>query len=104
MIEKNILDWMDINDSIQKIDIYNSKFLLPIFTSSYLNSRYNGILNLFFFISIVMFFFQVWELNITKTNTSGDGILNILDYIKKIFLLRDVVKNSFTYILVLTIV
>jgi hypothetical protein len=41
MIEKNILEWLEINDSIQKLDVYNNKISFFIYKTNYLFSRYS---------------------------------------------------------------
>ena len=38
MIEQNILKWLELGDSIQKVDIYNKKFNLLIYKVNYILS------------------------------------------------------------------
>ena len=39
MIEKNIIEWLEIGDSIQRLDVYNKESMF-IFQINYLFSQY----------------------------------------------------------------
>ena len=102
MIEENILEWIELGDTIQRIDLYDSK-KSSYFKINYLLLEYSNIPLYFYLLVIFLFFAQIWEINMLKVNTEGDGILEILKYLEKIFLLRELITNNTLYIILLTI-
>ena len=98
MIEENILEWIDLGDSVQKIDLYNEN-KNTLFQISYLLQQYSSISLYFYLFLIFLFFAQIWEINIIKVDTEGDGILEIIKYLEKVFLLRDLITNNAILIL-----
>ena len=105
MIEENIIEWLELGDAIQKINIYNGKYFLYLFRANYLLNKYSNFSDYFYIIFIWIFFFQIWELNILKINVEGDGFLEILKYLEKVFLLINlkVDRTSFILLLIFTI-
>ena len=97
MIEQNILKWLELGDSIQKIDVYNRKYTLFIFKVNYLLSKYINFSLYFHIIIILLFFGQIWELNSAKIKVEGDGILEIINYLQKIFLFEKIINNGITF-------
>jgi len=91
MIEKNILEWLEVSDSIQKLDVYNNKSSLFVHKTNYLLSRYSHFSQSFYLFLYFIFFAQIWELNLLKVEVKGDIILEIIKYIEKIlFIPQDV--------------
>ena len=72
MIEKNILEWLGVGDSIQKLDVYNNKSSIFLFKTNYLFSRYSHFSQCFYFFLYLIFFAQIWELNLLKVEVKGD--------------------------------
>ena len=96
-MEENILNWLEVGDAIQKLDVYNKKFRTAFFKICYNTSR-NLYFSFYFQIFlIIVFFAQIFELNLTKTNTENDKILSILSSIKQILLFEKIVDNDETY-------
>ena len=97
MIEQNILKWLELGDSIQKIDVYNRKYTLFIFKVNYLLSKYINFSHYFHIIVVLLFFDQIWELNLSKIEVEGDDILEVIKYLEKIFLFEKIINNGITF-------
>jgi hypothetical protein len=97
MIEENIIEWLEISDTIQKIDIYNGKNPPFLFKINFLLSQYGQFSEYFYLFVIFLYFAQIWELNILKINVEEDGILEIIHYLKNIFLLQDLITDNKTF-------
>ena len=65
MIEANILEWIELGDSIQRIDLYNKK-KNTIFKASYLLLQYGEYSQFFYLFIILLYFGQIWEMNLLK--------------------------------------
>ena len=104
MIEENIIEWLQLGDLIQKIEIYNSKYFQLLFKANYLLSQYGNFSEYIYLIFIFLFFAQIWELNLLKINVEGDGLLEILKYLEKIFLFRELIINIQIYILFIILI
>jgi len=87
MIEKNILEWLEVSDSIQKLDVYNNKTSYFIYKTNYLFSRYSHFSQNFYLFLYLIFFAQIWELNLLKVEVKGDLILEIIKYLENILLI-----------------
>ena len=67
MIESNIIEWIDFNDSIQIVDIYSKKNLLILFgvLRSLLKNKYLPLsINIFL---IIIYFLQICSISISFT-------------------------------------
>ena len=105
MIEQNIIEWLELGDSVQKLDLYNKRNI-SFYIMNYLLSQFSHFSEVFYLIVLILYFFQIWELNISKLDVSGDGILKVIKYIENIFLFNKIINGNDTlYIifLVLTI-
>ena len=102
MIEQNILDWIELGDSIQKMDLYKKN--LSIFRLFYNLSQQNRFsVNFYCFINF-MFFGQIFALNLFGLNDiKGDLLLETIDYFKNIFLIEDLIKNRRSFVIILSI-
>ena len=104
MIEQNIIEWLELGDSIQKIDLYTGKNSNFFFKANYLLSQYSQFSEYFYIVMIFLFYVQIWELNILNINVEGDGILEILKYLNKIFLINNLVVDKKTFIIFIIII
>jgi len=103
MIEENIIEWLEISDTIQKIDIYNGKNPSALFKANYLLTQHGQFSEYFYLLVIFLYFAQIWELNILKINVEEDGILEIMLYLKKVFLLQDLIYDNKTFAILFVI-
>ena len=104
MIEENIIEWLEISDTIQKIDIYNGKNPPFLFKISYILSQYGQFSEYFYLLVIFLYFAQIWELNILKINVEEDSILEIMQYLKNIFPFQNLITDnkSFAFLFIIT--
>jgi len=102
MIEKNIIEWLELGDSIQKIDIFDKNRMILLFKGNYLLTKHNNLSQNFYLFVIVIFFAQIWEINLLRCNIEGDKILEIIKYFKNIFLFQYLTNNN-TILLIFTI-
>ena len=93
MIEQNIIEWLELGDSIQRLDLYTKKSVV-FFIMNYLLSQFSHFSEIFYFFIILLFFIQIWELNIVKINVEGDSILKIIKYLEKIFLFHKIINDN----------
>ena len=102
MIEQNILDWIELGDSIQKMDLYKKN--LSIFQLFYhISQQSHFSLYIYCFINF-MSFAQIFCLNLYVLNdVKGDLILEVIDYFKNIFLIEDLIKNPKTFTILLSL-
>ena len=103
MIENNIVKWLELGDSIQKLEIYNKGFSAFIFYMYYLLSKHVHFSEYFHIFLMFLFFAQIWELNIVKVNTEGDKFLEIVKYLEKIFLFQKMISDGKTLKLILNL-
>ena len=102
MIEQNILDWIELGDSIQKMDLYKKN--LSIFQLFYnISQQSHFSIYIYGFINF-MYFAQILALNLFALNDiKGDLILEVIDYFKNVFLIEDLVENQKTFTILLSI-
>jgi len=97
MIESNIIEWLNFGDSIQTLDIYSkSKYILFFgFFRALIQNK-----NLPVYIDIIFMsisFFQLWTMSIIHVQSEEDIILEIINYVKKVTTLSEIITNSPTY-------
>ena len=93
MIEQNILNWLELGDSIQKIDVYNRKYTLFIFKMNYILSRHLNFSKYFYIIIIILFFGQIWALNLQKVEVEGDYVLEAIKNLEKILIFQKLINK-----------
>ena len=103
MIEQNIIEWIELDDSIQKLDLYNKRGL-SFLTINYLLSQYNNFSEFFYFIIVILFFLQIIELNIAKIDLTEDNFLKVVKFFERIFLFHKLIKNNNTAYIILLII
>jgi len=94
MIEENIIEWLELGDSIQKIDIFDKNKMKIFFKGNYLLTKHNNFSQNFYLFVIVIFFAQIWEINLLRCDIEGDKILGIIKYFKNIFLFQYLTNNN----------
>ena len=102
MIEQHIIEWIELGDSIQKIELYNERSI-TFYEMNYLLSQYNNFSEYFYFFIIILYFLQIWELNIETLDENGDCIMQILKYIQKAILFHKFVNDDTTFLIFLSI-
>ena len=102
MIESNVIEWLDFGDSAQNIDIYSrtkTLFFFRFFRGVIKNKPFPILINILF---MILFFFQIWTLNIISVPSKDDLILDIFDYLKRVIAFYDLIIDELTYRKILT--
>ena len=102
MIEQNIIEWLELGDSVQRLDLYNKKSI-TLFIMNYLLSSFSHFSEAFYLFILILYFFQIIELNISNLDISGDGILNAIKYLEKIFLFNKMIEGNNTLYIILLV-
>ena len=99
MIEERIIEWIDLGDTMQKIDIYQKKRLLYFFKFHYLLIKHGIASEIVDIIFQFIFFLQIINLSCVNIESKNDLILEILKYIEEIILPQKVIINSKSYLI-----
>ena len=102
-MEESILKWLEVSDTIQKLDVYNNRFRLNWFKLFYNISKNMYFSEYLHYILIIVFFAQIWELNIVDIKIEKDRLLEILNYLKPIFLFEKVITSDKTFQILLIV-
>ena len=97
MIESNLIEWLDFGDSTQNLDVFSKRKLIPFFRFfKYIlkNGTFPKELNIFF---IFLSFLQICSLSLINVSAEKEFLLDILNYIKSISLLYEVISSSLSY-------
>ena len=97
MIESNIINWIDLSDSMQFLDVYGHKRWLKFFDIMRILVGYKTFSLFFFIILKVFFFFQILLLSLVNTPKESDSAIMILKYIEKVLLIQELITNKKTY-------
>ena len=86
MIEERIIDWLDLGDSVQKIDLYERPKLLKYFQNQHLLLKHGINSVTFDIIFYIIYFLQIICLSTININEKDDIILEVVKYFEKIIL------------------
>ena len=103
MIESNIIEWLDFDESIPILDAYSNKgklFFFKFFKSLLKNRNYPLILNIIF---LLLYFVQIWLLSIFLFSTKEENILGRLNYLKQVIIFFDLITQE-NYVKVFAII
>ena len=104
MIEEKIIEWLDLGESVQTIDIYKKKKLLNFFKFFNLLVRHGIISEIVDIIFQILFFLQIINLSIVNIEPKNDLILQIIKYIENIIIPHKIIKDSNSYIIVSAVI
>ena len=99
MIEERILEWIDLGDSIQIIDIYQKKKLLYFFKYYYLLLKHGIVSEIADIIFQCIFFLQIISLSAVNIQPNDDVILKILKYLEQIIIPHKILSNKKLYLI-----
>ena len=96
MIDSNVIEWLDFGDSTQKIDTYSKSHLKIIFRlfRTLLRNKHFQIVEIVF---MLISFIQIISISSLFLPSDKDIILEIVNYLKNIFLLFDMITNKEIY-------
>jgi hypothetical protein len=97
MIESNIVNWIELGDSMQKIDIYNRSKLMNFYNLIKILISYKKF-SIFFYIILKCFYFlQIIMLNLTNLTDENDTTVKILKYLSTVIFVQDIITDTSTY-------
>ena len=104
MIESNIMEWIDLGDSIQIMEIYSKKNLVRFLNFFRIMSKYKPENRIFILFVKFFFFFQFMMIpiiNVKEESKKKDSLIKLLNYVKKIIFVQDIIKNKNDLIILL---
>ena len=96
MIESNIIEWLDFGDSAINLDVYSKKIFLPFFRFFRILLKNKNIPIMIDHIFTLLYFFQIWTINLLNVPPEKEFLLEIINYLKKVTLL-EVITNELAY-------
>ena len=102
MIDSNVIEWLDFGDSTQKIDVYvltYKKKLFRFFSELLKNKNFPNLEIIF----IIIYFIQLMIIALIS-DEKNDFIIEILMYLKNIFLFSEIIDNGEIYKKILLII
>ena len=97
MIESNIINWIDLGDSMQNLDVYSKKKLVKFFNFMRVVLSYKTFSIFFFLILKFFFFLQLMMLTIVNIKEEKDHYITILKYISKVIFIQEIVDDKSSY-------
>ena len=97
MIESNIINWIDLGDSMQNLDVYSKKKLVKFFNFMRVVLSYKTFSIFFFLILKFFFFLQLMMLTIVNIEDKKDHYITILKYISKVIFIQEIVDDKSSY-------
>ena len=61
MIESNIMEWIDLGDSVQMLEMYLNKRLIKVFNFFRIMTKFKTDSRFFIFFSKILFFFSIYD-------------------------------------------
>ena len=99
MIEGDILNWVDLGETMQYLDVYGHRTLIKFFNLIRVLMSYKSF-GLFFHLFFYFFdFLQILMLLTTNIDDKNDSTLVLLKYIKSVVFIQDFVKSKSTFFL-----
>ena len=104
MIESNIINWIELGDSMQKLDVYGKKKMVTLFNFLRILMTYNSFSTTFFIILHFIFFIQLAMLCLVGVHNDGDILVKVFKTLNDIFLFQDIIKGATSYKVAIIIV
>ena len=103
MIEGDILNWVDLGETMQYLDVYAHRTQIKFFNLIRVLMSYKSF-GLFFYLFFYFFdFLQILMLLTTNIDDKKDSTLVLLKYIKSVVFIQDFVKSKGTFFLSLIV-
>ena len=97
MIESNIINWIDLGDSIQYLDVYGKKKIVKIFNLMRVLISYKNFPIFLFLVFKFFFFLQILMLTTINVEKEDDNTITVLKYISKVIFIQEIVDNKNSY-------
>ena len=97
MIEERILEWLDLGDSVQIIDIYQKKKIMKFFKFYHLLVKHGIVSEVPDIFFQFIFFLQIINLSAVNIEPKNDITLVILKYIEGVIIPHKLITDSKTF-------
>ena len=101
MIEENVINWIDLGETKQPLDIYGEKYKMNFFKLMMTIKLNNKSISSLDLILQIIFFIQFLTLDLygitDKVDADKDYFLIIFKYLSNVFLIYDIADSSLTY-------
>ena len=104
MIESNIINWIELGDSMQYIDVYGKKKTVKLFNFLRILMVYNSFTTFFFIILHFIFFIQIAMLCLLGVSSEHDWIVKIFNFFWNVFLLENIIQGEISYKVAIVII
>ena len=105
MIEENVINWIDLGEAKQPLDIYGEKIKMEFFKLMKTIKSENKSFAALDYLLQIIFFFQIASLTLYGfPDQSNDYIIILFKYLSKVFLLYELADSSTTYITLVVII
>ena len=105
MIDTQILEFIDIGDAIPTLDIYSKTRLIKFFNYLRIMNNYKPESMLFILFCKFFYFFQfliIPLINTPEEEKNADSLIKIINYIKKLIFVQDIINDKKSYIIILS--
>ena len=99
MIEERIIEWLDLGETVQIIDIYQKKKLLFFFKYYHLLVKHGIVAEVSDVIFQFIFFIQIISLSSINIEPNNDIILVIIKYLEEIIIPHKILKSYKSYLI-----
>ena len=97
MIEQNIIEWIDLGDSVQYIDVYTKKKLVKYFSFFRLLIKKSRFPLLYYLIFNFILFFQIIILSLEYVSMKNDLLIEIIKYLSNVLTPHIVITTKVAY-------
>ena len=103
MIENDIINWLEISESMKYIDIYSSSNRVKFFKIIHIMMGFKSFGSFWYLLLILFFFLQIMMLVINDISDSSDYSITLLKYVSNIFLVNEYLAREKLYSMVILI-
>ena len=105
MIEENVINWIDLGEAKQPLDIYGEKIKLEFFKLMLTIKSENKSFGALDYLFQIIFFFQIASLTLYGfSDQSNDYVLILFKYLSNVLLLYELADSSTSYIILVVII
>lgn len=97
MIESNIVQWVDLGDSMQSLEVYSNKKITYFFNLIKVLINFKKFSVFFYIILKCFYFLQIVMLSLTNLTDESDSAIKILKYISTVIFVQEIIIDSTTY-------
>ena len=103
MIENDIINWLEISESMKYIDIYSKQTRAKFFKIIHVMMGFKSFGSFWYLLLKLFYFLQIMMLAINDISETSDNIVTLLKYISSIFLVNEYLSNESYYSLVILV-